>query len=219
MHARDRRSHLAPPGQAALHGEGDGPGPVEYLTGAFADARFVNVIRDPRGVVDSLLRVPFWRDTYRLDSPAWSGGLTGEDMEAWRQRGRHARGARRHPVGNVLRLGREEAREFAPGRYLELRYEDFVADPHAALRRLFEFSELADAAEAHSFIDDRIEVRDLTAGWRKRLAAGDVAELERLLGEPMAELGYALDYGRTTCTLSTWVEHPDGAGQAIAGLW
>jgi omega-hydroxy-beta-dihydromenaquinone-9 sulfotransferase len=168
-----------------------GPARIQYLTTAFEGARFIHVIRDPRGVVDSLLRVPFWRDTHRLTRPAWSGGLSAAEVQAWSDSQSSPVALAAVQWGAVLRHAREEAAQFAADRYLEIRYEDFVAEPHAALTRMFEFSHLTDAPEAHGFIEDRVAVRDLGAGWRKRLTSDDVASIQHLLAEPMTELGYS----------------------------
>ena len=71
-----------------------------------------------------------------------------------------------------------------------MHYEDFVTDPARRLRELFEFADLADDPNAHEFVAERLRVRDLSQGWRERLPAERVGEIEQLLAGPMADLGY-----------------------------
>jgi hypothetical protein len=166
-----------------------GPGRIGYISSIFPDARFVHVIRDPRAVVDSLLRVPFWRDTYRRDQPAWRGGLSEQDVAAWERFGTPEALAAVQ-WGAVLRHTREEARRRDPRLYTEVRYEDFIAEPHETLTAMFAFADLHDDPGAHRFVDERLAVRDLRAGWRRRLSEEQVAVISTLLSEPMGELGY-----------------------------
>jgi Sulfotransferase family len=119
-----------------------GPSRICFLSSIFSEPRFVNVIRDPRAVVESLLRVPFWRDTFRYSEPAWAAGLSTEDITAWKGIGTAAALAAVQWRA-VLRTAREEAR-LARHPYIETRYEDFVARPHEELSRLFAFANLAD---------------------------------------------------------------------------
>ena len=166
-----------------------GPGRIGFLTSIFPEARFVHVIRDPRAVVDSLLRVRFWRETGRYTQPAWRGGLTDADLAAW-HRYDTPEALAAVQWGAVLRTTRAEAATLRPGAYRELHYEDFVTDPVRRLRELFEFADLADDPNAHEFVAKRLRVRDLSQGWRERLPAERVGEIEQLLAGPMADLGY-----------------------------
>lgn len=167
-----------------------GPARIGYLSSAFKDALFVHIVRDPRAVVDSLMRVALWRDTFRYREPAWGGGLTAADIAEW-----HA--ADDSPVAlaaiewrAVLDRAREEAASLEPDRYTEVRYEDFLADPHAFLKSSFAFCQLPPASEPHKFVDDRLELKDLTQGWRDRLSPEDVRATESLTSPAMQELGY-----------------------------
>jgi len=99
-----------------------GPPRIEYLSSIFPDAIFVHVIRDGRAVVESLLRVPFWRDSYRFREPAWRGGLTDDDLAAWRRDGASPLALAGMQWEAVLRITRREARQFVPERYAEVHY-------------------------------------------------------------------------------------------------
>jgi len=164
-----------------------GPGRIGFLSSIFSEPRFVNVVRDPRAIVDSLLRVPFWRKTFRYSEPAWKGGLTTEDISDWKRSGT-AEALAAVQCRAVLRTTREEAAS-APEQYIETRYEDFVARPHEELSRLFGFADLKDDAAAHAFVDE-LGVRDLTAGWQKRLSPFQIETIETITGSLLNDLGY-----------------------------
>ena len=168
-----------------------GPGRIGFLSSIFAKPRFVNVIRDPRAVVDSLLRVPFWRDTFRYSEPAWRGGLSADDLTDWK-RSETSEALAAVQWRAVLRTTREEARSVGD-RYHEMRYEDFVVSPHEELKRLFAFADLAPDVAAHRFVDQRLGVRDLTSEWRQRLAASQVETIEAITMPLMNDLGYEAD--------------------------
>lgn len=167
-----------------------GPGRIGYLSSIFPEARFVHVIRDPRAVVDSLLRVPFWRKSNRSTEPAWEGGLTEHELEAWKRIGTPEALAAVQ-WGAVLRTIREEAGRRDPSLYTEVKYEDFLIEPHETLGGMFAFAGLRDDPGAHAFVDERLALRNLSAGWRERLSPDQVEVISQLLAEPMRELGYA----------------------------
>lgn len=94
-----------------------------------------------------------------------------------------------------------------PAQYLEVRYEDLVRDPAATIRRIAAFLELAfdERMLRHSELDLRLgdveryralggvrePIHERSIGrWRTEFDAGQIAELERVLGPTLAALGY-----------------------------
>lgn len=165
-----------------------GPGRIGFLSSIFARPLFINIVRDPRAVVDSLLRVPFWRDTFRYSDPAWKGGLSAEDIADWKRSGTPEALASVQWRA-VLRTTREEARAVGD-RYIELRYEDFIARPHDELGRLYAFAGLPPDPAASAFVDQRLGLRDLTSEWRRRLSASQLETIEAIAMPISIGLGY-----------------------------
>ena len=115
------------------------------------EARFVHLIRDGRDVALS-----------RRARGMGAGKPMAKTAELWRRRIEGARTAARA----------------LPGRYLELRYEDLVADPEPALRRVCEQVEL----------DYDPAMLTYHAGADERLAElGDLAPVESRAARPGAE--------------------------------
>ena len=76
--------------------------------------------------------------------------------------------------------------------YLEVRYEDLLADTEATLRRVCEFIELPyDPAMANSPQRSAIEAELGPVGaWRQSLGDEDLAAFDEVAGPLLAELGY-----------------------------
>ena len=87
---------------------------IPLLRTIFPNARFVHLVRDGRDVAVSMMRLPSW--DFRCVAAAAA-----------------------HWACTVLGVRAEAA---DPDRYLEVRYEDLVADPEAVLRRICAFIDL-----------------------------------------------------------------------------
>jgi hypothetical protein len=167
-----------------------GPARIGYLTSVFPDARFVHIIRDARAVVQSLMRAPFWKDTWRLREPAWCGGLRDDELATWERLDRSPVALAALEWRAVIRTARQEASRLATGRYREVRYEDFLSDPHSVLGQLFSFCDLREAVAAHALLDREFELRDMNRQWRDRVSGPEVDLFDELIGELLGELGY-----------------------------
>jgi hypothetical protein len=86
-------------------------GHLDYLNALFPEALFINVVRDGRDVARS------HRDTW-----GYMSGLRA--IEKWPR---------------YIRMGEEFAPKVGPDRYLEVRYEQLVADTEKQMRQVLEF--------------------------------------------------------------------------------
>jgi hypothetical protein len=111
---------------------------------ALPEARFIHLLRDGRDVAVS------WTEV------SWGTETVLEAAEEWVTR---------------IRKARRSSRRLVPGTYLEVRYEDLLAEPERVLRRVSEFVELP--------WDSRMLDYHRTAGERLSEMAG---ELERRRG-------------------------------------
>lgn len=158
---------------------------LRRLASAFPDARFIHVIRDGRDVAVSQ-RQTGMLSTYSEDPLVqliWGGKLWQLLAEAGRRRGR--------------RLGE---------RYLEVRYEDVVADLEGTLAKLGDFAEVRfDPAEVRSarvgalkspntaFDAEEIgKLSDRPVGRWKALSPDERGLLESAIRDPLASFGYPL---------------------------
>jgi hypothetical protein len=151
---------------------------IPALAAAFPDARIVHVIRDGREVADANRDAPWPGRSIRYWASYWADGV---------------------------RRGCADGRVLG-ARYVELRYEDLVADADATRGRLLEFlgeevvgsatdyvawsQTMADRIPAHHrglLLPPTPGLRD----WRKTWSRRDRTDVEALAGAALDELGYA----------------------------
>ena len=152
---------------------------VEAIRSLFPDAQFIQLIRDPRDCAASLKRVP------------WGAREVPWALAMWAQ---------------AIDLGRRHSRTLPADTYLELRYEDLVADPRTALRRVcaflgeeFEEGMLEPSQVADDVLPDRITFhpntrREVTTsrigGYVATLEPWEVRLVEFVARRRLRRLGY-----------------------------
>lgn len=162
------------------------PAYAVYLDAVFAlfpDAQFVNLVRDPRAATASQMRAPWYDDgrTLALEPALANWEYAVQRVDAFAERLR-------------------------PDQLLDLRYEDLVVDPDAALTGICEFADLrtGDAVERmlarprggrltegwHDRVAEPINAASVDA-WRERLAPHEVAFVEHAAAPHLARFGYA----------------------------
>ena len=162
----------------------------------FPDAFLIHILRDPRDVVASLMRMRWTPKSVLINANTWVRCNLG----AWR--------SRQHP------------------RYLPVRYEELVTQPEEELRRICAFvgEEYSPAMLVQS--PDRTECRPwlrraqepvTTARmgkWREQLTADEVALIEWKVGPHMQRFGYE-PLGRVPSSLCIGREWIKGAFDSL----
>lgn len=143
----------------------------------FPDAQFVHLIRDGRDVALSL----FGR---QHDFHVYNTYFAAEYWESYVEKG--------HNLGSAL----------PPDQYLELRYEDLLAQPEDAMRKLCAFlgeefsAELFDVRPAEDPGKTPLVHKPLKADnagkWRSKMTASQVQAFEGVAGKTLREFGYEL---------------------------
>ncbi len=175
---------------------------AEALIDAFPDARIVQVIRDGRDVVASMLADPVVMSWFRpsfvnVDTEfpnPFFGIETEEDREAWPQLSPPARCALRW--GWSVRLAAKLHHSLPAGQLKTLRYEHLMSKPDEALSDLSKFAGVTVAAaeirnEART-ARTRGRSRGPTPAHQRSLSSQDIAQIEKVAGEELRRLGYAL---------------------------
>jgi len=135
----------------------------------FGRIKVIHLIRDGRDVVNSSLKLNWWP----VETGARSWKIFIEDVRA-------------------------QAAP-APGDYLELRYEDLVADHTGTLRKVLEFLDLdgdpgqmVAAQERHApGSTSRLEAARRIGLWRSQMSAADKAAIKTIANDLLVSLGYA----------------------------
>jgi hypothetical protein len=160
-----------------------------FVRRIFPEARFVHVVRDGRAVANSFLQMPWW-DGYRGPS-RWSWGPLPEDSaRLWEESGRSF-ALLAGLEWKLLIEAFESARAAVPqDQWLELRYEDFVADPRSAIGSILDLLGLdwtpafEEGFRRYRFTSDR------TDAYRRDLGIHDVALLDASLAPVLERYGY-----------------------------
>jgi Sulfotransferase family len=148
---------------------------IPLLASLFPSSRFIHIVRDVRDYCLSLQNA--WQKNMIRGAQRWADGV----MKA-----------------------RRDAAELAPGRYLEVRYEDLLTNPEKELRRCCEF---IDVDFDPSLLELRLSSERRGAARRASgIVSTNVRKFERLLdestrrrieaiaGDAMRAYGYDVDY-------------------------
>jgi Sulfotransferase family len=170
---------------------------AEALTYAFPDARIVQLIRNGRDVVTSMLADPVVMSWFRpsfvnvdTEFPNPFFGIESEDdREIWPQLSPAARCVLRWRWS--VRLAARLHHSLPAGQLKTIRYEDLMGKPDDALAELSRFTGTTFPAA---------EVRDVARTSRQRgrtrraggpsLSTEDTAQIDKLAGEELRRLGY-----------------------------
>jgi LPS sulfotransferase NodH len=159
------------------------------LTAAFDDVRFVHVVRDGRAVVASWLRMPWWRG--HLGPSGWHfGPLGAHDQRLWEEADRSFAVLAGIGWRLLMDAAADAAAQVPASRWIEVRYEDLVADPTAFVDRLaldlgiHDQTELRRAARRLDLRPARVDA------WRGDLTPEDRRRLDDLLGAELTARGY-----------------------------
>ena len=170
---------------------------AEALTYAFPDARIVQLIRDGRDVVTSMLEDPVVMSWFRpsfvnVDTEfpnPFFGIETEDDREIWPRLSPAARCALRWRW--TVRLAARLHRSLSAVQLKTIRYEDLMSKPDDAVADLSRFAGTAVPTA---------EIRDVARTSRQRgharraavplLSKDDAAQIDKLAGEELRRLGY-----------------------------
>jgi Sulfotransferase family len=178
---------------------------LRTLERVYPDARYVHLIRDGRDAAVSFLQMPAGIVTQTWAHPADAAGFACQ----WRSE-----------VFAAKALGSR-----AGERYLEVRYEQLVADPERELRRISTHADLpfeqamldhGGGADVSAKPHQQSLSKPLTPGlrdWRTEMSADEIRAFEEVAGDLLAELGYPVT---TAPTLRGRVRRMSYAGRVFA---
>jgi hypothetical protein len=163
---------------------------AEALTDAFPDARIVQFIRDGRDVVACMLRDPailsWFKPSFGVETEADRDGwgklsLAGKSALRWR---------------GTIRLAARLRRSLPPEQLITVRYETLLERPRETASAIATFVGTPVAA-ADMIEPGRPPATPISAGgWRRALTAEQAADVEKVAGEELRRVGYALSGAR-----------------------
>jgi hypothetical protein len=162
---------------------------ARLLATAFPDARFVHVVRDGRAVANSWLQMPWWRG--HLGPEGWHfGPLPAPYAREW------AAHDHSQPVlaglawKLLLDAHAEAAKALGPSRWLDIRYEDFVADPVAVAEHCLKFLDVEPRPDHARRIRQLRIAAPAPGSYERGLGAAATATLTAVLADHLREWDY-----------------------------
>jgi hypothetical protein len=149
------------------------------LNRLFPDAVFVHLIRDGRGVANSIVNKNWLPDMDLW----WTGSKALDHVNEYEDPIQLIGDHWRHNVEELL-----TARDVAKGRYIELRYEDVVDDVHDSIRKIMKHAGLCDSTEYFSVLPKKLS--NMNEKWRTDLSQEQIRLLEKIIGPELEKLGY-----------------------------
>jgi hypothetical protein len=151
---RKIRSHLAKQvkyqGRKRLIMKFTGPARLEYLRSIFPDAIFISIAREPVATVRSWLEVGFWQ-TKGINRLWWTGAYTPEEEAEAEKLKNDPALITAFQYKKLMETTEMEAKKLGVP-LLETRYEEFVKDPHALVKRIMDFAELPPSKNVERYI-------------------------------------------------------------------
>lgn len=117
-----------------------GPSRLNYLLSVFPDAKVVLINRDPIAVVNSLMRVPFWKNR-GMNSFWWKGAYDNSDYNWLESNKSESVQITAYQIKRVSEVTKNEIDELKP-EVLEVSYSRFVENPQRTIEEILGFSNL-----------------------------------------------------------------------------
>ena len=146
-------------------------------------------MRDGRAVVESLLRVDFWRKGGGLDRPFWRGVLADDDVKEWREYGNSDAALAAIQWRRTVERTYIEGRELADGRFTELLYEDYVARPLEEMERLRLQLGLPPSPRLQAWLESQPVLNNMNRK-ASSLPAGKLRDIETIMAHWLSHYGY-----------------------------
>lgn len=160
-----------------------------FLRAAVPDLRVIHVVRDGRAVASSWLQMGWW-DGWRGPDNWFLGPLDADLRQEWESSGRS------FPVlaalgWKMLMSAFDEAQAACPAdQWLNVRYEDVLADPRTAFATMLDFLGLEwDGAFEDGFGRHTIQA-GRAAAYQEELTPAQLTAVQAVLEKPLSRWGY-----------------------------
>lgn len=155
---------------------------LRYVRALLPSAKIINVIRDPRATVASLLRVAFW-PTIRV----WSQNNIGPTE--WMRLGRDPAELAAHLWAADVARSLEDAAALPSDCYRQIHYERVLRDPEGTIKDLSEFADLRWSTSFGQLVRS-FKVRDSNNKYRSELTDSQLSIIGSITGKLAHRLGY-----------------------------
>lgn len=162
---------------------------IGFFSEIFPEAKFIHIIRDGRAVANSWLQMKWWGGYEGPENWLW-GGLSQDHHRQWKERNYSFVTLAGLSWEILMSSYDNSAKYLGDGRYLELKYEDFLTDPTEHLKKIISFSGL-EWTEDFEKQFNKFNIRKSRArAFEKDLSPNQLKDLEQCISEKLLEHGY-----------------------------
>ncbi len=165
-----------------------GPPRIRYLKKIFPDAIFINIIRDGRAVVNSLLNVSFWQERNGYNQPWW-GNFPNDYYTKWLKTGKKPSTLAALEWKHVIELTELESSNLSSEEYMTIKYEDFIATTDKIINSILDFCSLNYHKNVAAQLKN-LKVRNMNYKWKEKFHSEEINMLEELIGDVLQRLHY-----------------------------
>jgi hypothetical protein len=161
---------------------------IDFLREIFNDAIFINVVRDGRAVVNSMINVDWWWGWRGPQNWRW-GELTPLQREEW---DKHDRSfiALASIEWKILMDAMDQAKRFVNGdNIMALKYEDLCSAPVSVFKGVVEFCGLEWSREFEASIT-RYKLRNTNYKWQNELTSDQQQMVQSIIRDQLELYGY-----------------------------
>lgn len=162
---------------------------IPLLAQAFPQARFVEIVRDGRGVAASLAKVDWWADSVVW----WYGG----SPASWRAEGRDEWALCARNWVEEVRVVREGLSAVAPEQRLSITYEELVAKPQEVVGRVARFASLDPEDDGFRRALEQVRFPNRNDRWRWEMPDAVLSKVQQVQREDLLRYGYELVTARS----------------------
>ena len=152
---------------------------IRLISRMFRDAYFIHVIRDGRAVANSLYKVRWWNET-----EIW---WLGKKVSEWNKEGRE-------PIELCALHWEKDVKEILNNkrlfedRYIEIKYEEFIADVRGTMNRISDFCELGRSEKFINMLPKTLT--NMNYKWKEDLTEHQKLILNKTSKPLLNQLGY-----------------------------
>jgi len=169
---------------------------IGFFAAIFPEARFIHIVRDGRAVANSLLQMPWWPGYRGPENWAW-GNLTQLHLDEWEASNRSYTCLAAIAWKVLMDSYERASQELPPERYLQLRYEDFLAAPRDVLQQIVSFIGLPWTAAFERHVRRQKIYASRSRAFERDLSPDQLAEMQSSLSETLLRYGYATEGARS----------------------
>lgn len=155
---------------------------ADVIAKIYPEAKFINVVRDGRDVISSILQKKFWpvSRSNRFPSTSLFAGEVDFDKVAgyWNA---------------LIDIGREQEKQIGASRWINVRLEDIISDREHTFKTVFEFIEIDNRPDIYEAMHKLIRMSSVNSGrWKQDLSSEQIDRVNAISAENLQHFGYSV---------------------------